>query len=80
MDLQAKKIHFIQEFLRVNSEDLIDKLEKLLHIGTKKFHSEKQKSITTDELNAMINQAEEDSLNGRMTEAKNLKNDIEQWR
>jgi len=30
MDLQARKIEFIQEFLKIQSEDIILRLEKLL--------------------------------------------------
>ena len=30
MDLQSRKIEFIQEFLKIQSEDAIERLEKLL--------------------------------------------------
>ncbi|GGF11796.1 hypothetical protein [Flavobacterium limi] len=31
MDLEARKISFVQEFLRLEHEELVNKLENLLH-------------------------------------------------
>ena len=38
MDIQAKKLSIIQEFLRINSEELINKLDKFLHDEKKKIY------------------------------------------
>ena len=77
MDLQARKIHFIQEFLRINSEDLINKLDKFLHVEKSKIYEQELKPMSMDSFNDMIDQAEDDATNGRVVEAKNLRKDIE---
>jgi hypothetical protein len=80
MDLQARKISLIQEFLRINSEELINKLDKFLHDEKKKIYDEDLKPMSMDSFNSMISQAEDDAANGRVVEAKNLRKDIEKWK
>ena len=80
MDLQAKKIYLIQEFLRINSEDLINKLDKFLHVEKSKIYEQELKPMSMDSFNAMIDQAEDDVANGRVVDAKNLRKDIDKWK
>ena len=80
MDIQARKISLIQEFLRINSEVLINKLDKFLHDEKKKIYEEELKPMSLNKFNEMIDIAEDDSANGRIIEAKNLKKDIEKWK
>ncbi len=77
MDIQARKISLIQEFLRINSEELINKLDRFLHDEKRKIYEQELKPMSIDSFNAMIDQAEEDAANGRVIEAKNLRTDIE---
>lgn len=76
MDIQAKKIHFVQEFLRIKNEKL---LEKFLHVERKRILEEKIKPMSMGKFNEMIDKSEEDSKNGRLTSAKDLKKDIDSW-
>ena len=80
MDIQARKIHLIQEFLRINSEELINKLDKFLRIEKSKIYEKELKPMSMESFNSMIDQAEDDAANGRVVEAKNLKKDIEEWK
>ena len=80
MDIQARKISIIQEFLRINSEELINKLDKFLHDEKKKIYEKELKPMSLDNFNDMIDKAEDDSVNGRVVEAKILKKDIEKWK
>ena len=80
MNIQARKIHFIQEFLRINSEELINKLDKFLHIEKNKIYEKELKPMSMDSFNTMIDQAEDDAANERVVEAKNLRKDIEGWK
>jgi len=80
MYIQARKISLIQEFLRINSEELINKLDKFLHDEKKKIYDEDLKPMSMDSFNSMISQAEDDAANGRVVEAKNLRKDIEKWK
>jgi len=80
MDLQTKKINFIQEFLRVNSEELINKLENLLHSEKRRIYEQDLKPMSIESFNAAIDQSEEDVENGRVVNARELRKDIEEWK
>ncbi len=62
MDNQARKINFVQEFLQVERNK---KLEKELC------------PMTLKEFNEIIDKSEEDFNNGRVTEARNLLNQVD---
>jgi len=79
MDIQTKKLHFVQEFLRLKDENLIDKLNKLLKSERKKKFEKELKSLSKQEFNDLIDNAESDSKNGRLTSAQELKNEIDSW-
>lgn len=79
MDIQTKKLHFVQEFLRLKDENLIDKLSDLLRIEKKKKIEKELKPFSQKEFNDLIDSAESDSENGRLTSAGELKNEIDSW-
>jgi hypothetical protein len=79
MDIQTKKLHFVQEFLRLKDENLIDKLSDLLRIEKKKKIEKELKPFSQKEFNDLIDRAESDSENGRLTSARELKNEIDSW-
>ena len=79
MDIQTKKLHFVQEFLRLKDENLIDKLNKLLKSERKKQFERELKPLSKKEFNALIDNAESDSENGRLTSARELQNEIDSW-
>ncbi|MBD0723652.1 hypothetical protein B6A10_00500 [Flavobacterium sp. L1I52] len=61
MDLQTRKIEFVQEFLKLQSEELITQFENLL----KKETQMRTKSMSVIELNSRIDQSEDDFKNGK---------------
>lgn len=67
MDLQTRKIEFVQEFLKIQSEELISQLENLLKNRNKKDVDENEffSSISVKEFNKRIDQSEDDFKNGR---------------
>ena len=80
MDLQTRKIQFIQEVLRLKNEKIIEKLEKILHQEKKKGMEEEFSQMTMEEFNALIDQAEDDSLNNRLFNAGEILKDIDTWK
>jgi len=80
MDIQARKLHFVQEFLRVADEELVGKLERLLRTERKKKLDKNLLPITLKEFNEIIDKSEDDFTNGRETEARNLLNQIDSWK
>jgi hypothetical protein len=79
MDTQTKKLHFIQEFLRLKDENLIDKLVDLLRKEKKKKMEKELRPYSKKELNEIIDSAESDSEKGRLISARELKNEIDSW-
>jgi hypothetical protein len=80
MNLQTRKINFIQEFLRLSNEEIIDKLENLLQKERKIKFEQGLKPMSTTDLNKIIDSAEKDSEAGKVTEARSLKKVIKGWK
>lgn len=79
MDIQTKKLHFVQEFLRLKDESLIDKLSDMLRMEKKKKIEKELQPFSHKEFNDLIDSAETDSENGKLTSARELKNEIDSW-
>ena len=79
MDLEARKIEFVQEFLRLQNEEIISGLEKQLRKRKIELMEENLKPMTMEQYDAEIDQAMEDSKNGRMIEVSDLKAKIKKW-
>lgn len=79
MDIETRKIEFIQEFLKVQSEEVISRLEKLLWKENKNSEKVDFKPMTIEEFNERIDKSMEDSKNGRSTKASELKAKMERW-
>lgn len=80
MDIGARKLSFVQEFLRISDEELILKLEQLLRSERNKRISQELAPLTMDEFNKMIDESEEDFINGRVTETRDLLKKVESWK
>lgn len=63
MDLQTRKIEFVQEFLKLQSEEIISLLESVLK---RQIHTDTDfEPMSVTELKARIDKSEEDFKNGR---------------
>ena len=80
MDLQTRKISFVQEFLNLQSEEIVSLFEKLLKKEKMKVSSKELKPMTLEEFNERIDISLEDSRKGRLTESGKLLSEIEKWR
>ncbi len=80
MDLQARKISFVQEFLRLQNEEIVSGLEDLLRKKKAEQYEQKLQPMSTDQFNSEIDQAMHDSKEGRITSAAELRNKAKQWR
>lgn len=79
MDLQTRKLTFIQEFLRIQNEDIISGLEKMLKKRKAELYEKNLKSMSIEQFNADIDQSLEDSANDRVISARDLKEEIKKW-
>ncbi len=80
MDLQARKEYFIQEFLRLQNEEIISQFESLLKISRKKAKEQELQPMSIEQFHGEIEQSMDDSRNGRKIELNDLLNNIKEWR
>jgi hypothetical protein len=73
MDLQSRKILFVQEFLNLQNEEIIQSLEDFLRFKKNESSDEKMKPMSIDQFNREINLSMEDSKQGRITKATDIK-------
>ncbi|SFC97528.1 hypothetical protein [Flavobacterium phragmitis] len=78
MDLDTRKVNFIRDFLKLESEKAISQFEKLLKKENKIDSSLEPMSIS--DFQKRIDSSVEDSVNGRVTDANDLIAEIEKWR
>ena len=67
MDLQTRKIEFVQEFLKLQSEEVISQFENLLKKKTLNF-----KPMSVEEFNSRIDKSENDFKNGKYKTSADL--------
>lgn len=79
MNIEAKKLSFIQEFLRIDNENIINALENLLHRSKSEVFEESLKPKTVEQFNDEIDEAIEDEKNGRTITAEELKRKVQEW-
>ena len=73
MNIEARKISFIQEFLRLQNEEIIIGLEKLLHKRKAELIDQEMLPMSVEQLNRDIDQSEGDFKNGRYISNDDLK-------
>lgn len=73
MDLQSRKISFIEEYLSLSNVEIIEKLEKILRQERMKAFKAELKPMTQKELEKGIEEAENDIENGRVYTTKQMK-------
>ena len=79
MDLQTRKISFVQEFLKIQSEEVVARMEKALKEEKKNIRGINMRPMTQKELNQRIDQSLLDSENGLLTENNDLTKEIREW-
>jgi hypothetical protein len=78
MDLQTRKIAFIQDFLKLESEKVIVQFEKLLQ---KQTTTESTLEPMSDvDFQKRINQSVSDSAEGKLTSSEHFLEEIAEWK
>lgn len=72
MNIEARKIEFIQEFLKLQSEETISKFEKMLKKEKDTSDERLFSPMTIDELNKRIDKSESDFKNNRFKTSSEL--------
>lgn len=79
MDLQTRKLTFIQEFLCIQNEDIISGLEELLKNRKADLYRAHPQPMSVKQFNADIDRSLEDSENDRVISARDLQAEIKKW-
>ena len=80
MDIQTRKINFVQEFLRLRNIKLIEKLEKILLEDKAKDYEANLKPMSVDNFNKMIDKSIDDAKQGNVVNARELKESAKKWK
>jgi len=72
MNLEGRKIEFVQEFLKLQSEEVISRLEKILRKEKRTSDERIFEPMTQEELNKRIDQSESDFRNNRYKSSSEL--------
>lgn len=80
MNIQARKLGLIEEFLHINDESLIIKLESVIRQEKKLLHERNLKPMSLNDFHEMIDQAKRDSEAGRVISHQELKNKVKTWK
>lgn len=72
MNLEARKIEFVKEFLKLQSEEAVSRLENMLRNEEKESDEGAFKPMTRKELNDRIDQSESDFDNNQFKNSSEL--------
>lgn len=72
MSIEVRKIEFIKEFLKIQSEEVISRLEMILKKEQKASIEPKFLPLTQEELNRRIDLSESDFCNNRFKRSSEL--------
>ncbi|MCF6213515.1 MAG: hypothetical protein L3J45_05770 [Flavobacteriaceae bacterium] len=79
MSLETRKISFIQEFLRLQNEEIVTGLENFLRNRKIELVEKEFKPMSLNQFNKEIDQALDDSKNDRIIKATDLKDEFQKW-
>lgn len=79
--VEKKKLHLIEEFLKIQNEDILNIIESIIkEERLKALEIVLNKPFTEKEFNEMIDQAEKDASQGKVFSSKELKKLIQTWK
>jgi len=79
MNIEARKIALVKEFLNIDNENTIRAIEQLLNEMKATAYEEDLMPMSMAQYKAEIQRAIDDETNGRLIKAKDLKKQIREW-
>lgn len=79
MTVEARKLHFIEEFLKITDEKIISQMEAIMRNEELNHYEQSLKPMSMSEFHSMVDQAKQDVENGRVTSHESLKQEIQAW-
>ena len=79
MNIAAKKVELIEWLAKIQDKSLLEKVEILKKKAIAESYESKMKPMTSRQYKSLLDQAEEDYKNGRVTSQENLEKESENW-
>lgn len=79
MNLEARKLSFIQEIIKIQSEKTISRLETILRKEKTVIEFDNIQPMTMKKFNQRIDKSLDDSKKGKLTEINDLISEIDKW-
>jgi hypothetical protein len=79
MNIAVKKIELIEWLARIQDKSLLKKLEALKKKAIAESYESKMKPMTSKQYTSLLDQAEEDYKNGRVTSQEDLEKESKNW-
>ena len=79
MNIEARKISLVKEFLNIDNENIIRAVEELLHKKRVENYENDLKPMTMERYKSEIEMAIDDEKKGRLIKADDLKKQIQEW-
>ena len=80
LNLEHRKLNFIELFLHINDVEIIDKLEKLIKVDFKKDNREDLKPMSLESFYEMIDISVEQHKNGKVYSESEMDALIVSWK
>jgi hypothetical protein len=80
MNIQARKLLLIEEFLHISDERLISKLESFIRQERKESLERELNPMSLNEFQEMIDHAKQDSAADRVISHQELKKKVKTWK
>ena len=80
LNLEHRKLNFIESFLRINDVEIIDKLEKVIQLDLKKDKQEDLKPMSLESFYEMIDESVEQHKKGEVYSSEEMDALIESWK
>ena len=79
MDIAVKKVELIEWLARLQDRSLLEKVDSLKKKAVIEAYEAKMKPMTSAEYKSILDQAEEDLKNGRVTSQEDLEKESSSW-
>ena len=79
MNIAVKKVELIEWLTRIQDKSLLEEVEILKKRAITESYKSKMKPMTSKQYKSLLDQAEEDYKNGRITSQEGIEKESENW-
>ncbi|MBZ4651698.1 MAG: hypothetical protein JG761_498 [Proteiniphilum sp.] len=79
MTVETRKLNLIEEFIKIEDEDIITQMEELVLDNKRRRYEQRLNPMRMEEFHSMIEQSRNEIENGLVTTQEDLKKEIKSW-